>query len=139
VRWMLLALLTTATTTAHSAGVSDASPAQPEPIASAFLEHVGKGEVDGAMGSLPLCAALAAKTQQLTLLKGQINTSLSLYGGYLGIEKVRMTEYSPSLLRVVYIMKREQGFLVWNFYFYRATDRWEVTALFFSDQPTGLD
>ncbi len=125
------------------AGLADAapveSPKEPVDLTEAFLEQVASGQVDAAFEALPKSSVWASRAQQVEILRGQTKTALGLYGRYIGIERIRESRYSPSITRLTYLMKMEQHFLVWNLVFYKPRDRWELSAVAFVDQPSGLE
>jgi hypothetical protein len=124
---------------AAMAGPEAASKAEPQELAESFLEQVGRGEVDKALESLPKASPWASQPQKTEILRGQIKMGISLYGPYLGIERVRESRYSPSMTRLTYLMKFEQHFLVWNISFYKPKERWLLAAVAFLDQTSALE
>jgi hypothetical protein len=113
--------------------------AQPLELTETFLEAVGKGDVDKALDALPKGAGWALQQQKPDVLRGQIKTGIGLFGAYLGIERVREEHYTPSIARLVYLMKFEQHYLVWNVVYYKPKDRWEMSYLGFLDNQNALN
>jgi hypothetical protein len=114
-------------------------PATPARIAETFLQQVAKGEVDAAFENLPKGTILTSQPQKFELLVRQTKAAQGIYGAFLGLEQVRLKEYTPSVVRLTYVMKFEQFFLVWNLAFYRPKDRWETAAVAFLDQLSALE
>ena len=134
----IVVLLTVMLQASPSPAVQGQIPSPPD-IAEAFLARVARGEVDEALDNLPKGTLWASQKAQIEMLKTQIKGALGLYGAHFGIEKVREKSYTPSIVRLVYVMKREHHFLVWNFYFYRPKDRWEASGVWFLDQVHALE
>jgi len=112
---------------------------EPTVLTEDFLRQVGRGEVDQALDNVMKGSTWSSQQQKVDLLRGQIKTAMGLYGAYLGIERVQEKQYSPSIVRLTYVMKLERNYLVWNLVFYRPRERWEMNFITFVDQPSGLD
>ena len=99
-----------------------------------FMATLKRGEVDAAYDGLLTHPGWSAQQQQVTALKEQTQKALTLYGQVLGYEFVKEQKYGKSLVRLVYVMKSEQKPLTWEFYFYKATSKWEMVNFNFNDK-----
>jgi hypothetical protein len=79
-----------------------------------------------------------SKPQEILTVKSQTKMAMGLYGTPIGLEKVREENFSPSLKRLVYIQKYETHPVAWEFYFYKAKDKWVINTLNFKDQITSI-
>jgi hypothetical protein len=132
--WPMLALLVPTAL----AGETPSSP-QPTAVVESFLQRVGKGEVDAAIDALPKGGLLTSQPEKVDAIRRQTKLAIGAYGGYLGIERIRETQYSPSMVRLMYLMKLEEHFLVWSLVFYRPKDQWQLAAVSFFDHTTALE
>lgn len=92
--------------------------------------------VDNLYSSNPL---VGQKAQQLTLLKQQLGTVSALYGKIIGTENVHYEQFSPSLVRIVEIVKYEAHPITWEFYFYKPNKKWMISQGLFVDQFQVID
>jgi len=104
-----------------------------------FLKTVMKGDIDKAYDNMFAGTALAEfQPAQIQFLKNQTKSGLLLYGEILGYEVIHNEQLSPSLTRVVYLLKQEKNATVWFFYYYKATDKWSPVQISFNDQYQGI-
>jgi hypothetical protein len=100
-----------------------------------FFKDIAAGKsteaIDNLYSSNP---AFSQKQQQLTLLKQQLATVTTLYGTFIGSEKIHYEELSPSLIRIVQVAKHEIHPILWEFYFYKPRNNWMISQGKFVDQ-----
>ncbi len=116
-----------------------AEDGSPTTRAETLLTAVAKGQIDAGFDRFFEGSEIVkSKSQAVDLLKAQTKNALPLYGTVLSFEKVIDKNYGSSITRLVYIVKMERHPLVWEFYFYKPTDHWKVSNVFFNDQFQGL-
>lgn len=109
----------------------------PSTMTESFLSMVAINPAK-ATDELMRGSALEAQPQAIAAMKVQLASAISIYGNPLGFEKVSEQEISPSLRRLVYIQKYESLPMGWEFYFYRARDRWFVIQFIYKDQAAQI-
>ena len=127
-----LLLLTIVALVSLSAKGYEGSPSEQ---VSQFFTELKAGEnskaIDNLYSSNPL---MSQKPQQLTLLKQQLGVIEPLLGSFFGSENIHTEQLSPSLIRIVQLAKHESHPVIWEFYFYRAKDKWVISHGVFNDQ-----
>ena len=110
-------------------------PKTPKEKAEALLISIQKGDISGGYDQLFIdsCPGLD-KAQQVLYLKKQTDTGLFLYGKVLGHEFVKEETSGGSVMRLVYLLKSDDYFTVWNFYFYKPKERWLTAGVFFNSE-----
>lgn len=112
----------------------------PEEQVKSFLKSTISGDPNVAIDSLFASnPVVAQKVQQLALLKQQVNTVNTLYGRPFAHENVVVEKISPSVTRIVEIVKHELQPIVWEFYFYKPKNKWIISQALFADQFQFLD
>lgn len=114
-------------------------PKMPKEKAEALLASLQKGDITGGYDRLFIdsCPGLN-QSQSVLLLKKQTETGLSLYGKVLTHEFVKEEAFGSSLVRLVYLLKSENYFTVWEFYFYKPKETWLLASVNFNDQFSSL-
>ena len=113
----------------------------PTPVerAESFLAALAGSDPDKAFEELFAESGIAArKPEAVAMLRSQAKAALELYGKPIGFEKLREEDFSASLKRLVYLQKFAQYPVVWELYFYRATNHWTLTQIVFNDQVGSL-
>lgn len=104
-----------------------------------FLRQVATTESDKAFDQMFTGSGIfESKPQDMLMLKSQTKMAMGIYGTPIGFEKVREEDFSPSLKRLVYIQKFETYPVAWEFYFYKAKDKWVINSLNFKDQIASI-
>jgi hypothetical protein len=103
-------------------------------MASAFLTELGKGEIARAYERLLVGSPITAQPVQVEALRRQTEAVLPIYGKVLGFELYRQDEFGENLVRLVYIQRLEKHPLVWKFWFYRPSGKWQLNLVVFNDQ-----
>jgi hypothetical protein len=104
-----------------------------------FFTQVTTPASDQALEDLFAGSGLSvSKPQEIAKVKSQTKMAMGLYGTPIGLEKVREEDLSPSLKRLVYLQKFEKFPVAWEFYFYKASDKWVLNTLTFNDLITPL-
>ncbi len=105
-----------------------------------FFQDLAKGQASDAIDKLYASNPLIAqKSQQLMVLKQELNKVAVLYGDLLGTENVHYEQLSPSLVRIVELAKHEGHPVTWQFYFYKPHDVWMIDQGHFEDQYQLID
>jgi len=114
-------------------------PRTPREKAEALLSSIQSGDINGGYDRflVEACPAISL-SQQLTMLKKQTDAGVSVYGKILGHEFVKEESFGSSVVRLVYLLKSEEYFTVWEFRFYKPKATWLVAGVFFDDQFTRL-
>ena len=94
-----------------------------------FLETIIKGDVDNAYDNLLKGTLLADRVESVQLQKQQTAQLFDSYGKMLGFEQTKKQQYGQSLVRLVYILKCEKMPVVWEFYYYKASNKWQLISL----------
>lgn len=106
----------------------------PESIANAFFDTLMTGDavkaVDGFFGRNP---NFEKQSQQLQMVKTQLQGALQVYGNPSGVEKILTEDLAPSLQRRVYLTNHATHPLVWEMYFYKAKSGWLPDQMQFRD------
>ena len=114
--------------------------AEPESVVETYMKGVLSGEAAAAFEDLMKHSRLdELKPREIELVKGQIQQGFSLYGAPSGYELVAKKVYGESIVRLIYLTKHSDLPLVWNFFFYRAADSWQLLNFDFNDQLNSLD
>ncbi len=108
---------------------------EPKEQAEQFLSSVIKGEVDAAYDKIFTDTKMTdLKPQALSGLKTQTKSVYQMYGQPFAYEMIHNEILSPSLRRLVYLLKFELTPTTWEFYFYQAKDKWTLNKITFYDQ-----
>jgi hypothetical protein len=83
--------------------------------------------------------AMGQKIQQLNVMKQQVAMVANLFGKAIGVEDYIVEQITPSITRVVKIMKYDVHPVVWEFYFYKPHDKWVASNSIFNDQFGSLN
>lgn len=119
---------------------SAAFAAEPSAVADTYLKGLVTGDASSAFDMLMTHSPIdELKPREIALVKGQIQQGIALYGTPSAYERVSSKPYGSSIIRLIYITKHSDLALVWNFYFYRATDDWKLLNFDFNDQFQKLD
>ena len=112
----------------------------PEKQIEAFFDELKTGEVESALTNLyssnPL---IGTKSQELLLMKQQIEGATTFFGKYVGYEKIRYEKLSDSLIVAVYLAKYENHPMSWEFFFYKPNNKWIISAGRFGDRFQYID
>jgi hypothetical protein len=81
---------------------------------------------------------MAGRVSELTLLDGQIASSLPIYGRILGWERVGERRIGNSLVLRRYIVRHEHMLTVWYLTYIRPQNSWQVAGINFNDQLQSL-
>lgn len=122
-----------------------ASSADPKPLADTqaarqladgAMKRAAAGDVAGAFDLLkPYWPLPEPEISQLVLQSVQQRSALAArYGKPVGYEYISWTAVGDSLVRFVYIEKFTNHPLVWQFFFYKPKDLWQVDSVSWSDQ-----
>ena len=115
-------------------GGSAWAEAEPNSIVEVYLKGLVAGDTIGAFATLMTHSRIDyLKPRAATLLRGQTQEAISLYGTPSGYERVSRKPYGSSIVRLIYITKHSDVALVWNFYFYRAANEWQLINFDFND------
>ena len=114
--------------------------------AETFFRTVIDGDTNKAFDAL-LDGSLIPSNQPEAAahLRNQLETGLRVYGRPVGFDLLEEKAFGPSLVRCVYLFRLQKYPLVWQFFFYKGTDRWlpvnvrfnDSLAPFDFDRPTG--
>lgn len=104
----------------------------PKAQAEAFLTAVQRGQVEPAYARLFDGSNIPANQAQSMARVTQ--STLAPLGRVLGYELVRDESFGSSLVRLIYLLKSERHVTVWQFYFYRPTNRWFIAEVNLSDK-----
>lgn len=107
----------------------------PKEKAEALLASIQKGDINGGYDRLFVdsCPGLN-QSQTILLLKKQTETGLSFYGKILGHEFVKEEPFGSAVIRLVYLLKSETYFTVWEFHYYKPKETWLLAGVNFNDQ-----
>lgn len=108
---------------------------EPKEQAEQFLSDLMKGDVETAYDTIFAGTKMAElKPQAVSGLKTQTKSVFPLYGTPFAYEIIHNENLSPSLQRIVYILKFDLTPTTWEFYFYKARDKWTLNKITFYDQ-----
>ena len=129
---LLCALLTTTAALllprASSAETSDTSSLKGQ--ASAFLARVSPGSWKGAASELLGGSSLArANPAMAAQLESRLQAMVLELGASIGHELVTEKLLGDSLVRLVYLLKFKNRPAVFEFFYYRSHDSWEIVLL----------
>ncbi|MCG8588774.1 MAG: hypothetical protein MJE66_05740 [Proteobacteria bacterium] len=114
--------------------------AEPSAIIDAYLKGLVSGQTSAAFDALMGHSRIdELKPREVALVKGQIQQGISLYGQPSGYESVARKPYGSSVVRLIYVTKHSDLALVWNFYFYRTANGWQLLNFDFNDQFQKLE
>lgn len=100
-----------------------------------FFAEVSAGKVNESIDNLYASnPAMQQKAQALILMKQQLASLAPLYGKIIGTENISNEEISPSIVRIVEVVKHDLHPVIWEFYFYKPTDKWIISQAMFVDQ-----
>jgi hypothetical protein len=126
----LLAVTASLSLPSASIGAETSDVSSPKGQASAFLARLSPGTWKGAAAELfagsPLSRANPAKAAQL---ESRLQAMIHELGPSIGYELVTEKLLSESLVRLVYLLKFENQPTVFEFFYYRAHDSWEIVLL----------
>ena len=127
--WLMIIIAGLQTTAAATGGVS------PRQQAERFLGLVIEGQTGKAFDYVFTSSLfLEEKKSSIDLMKRQAEAGLPMYGKALKWELVHEKKFGDSVIMLACIMKMEKGPLVWEFAYYRATDRRGLAFLRFNDE-----
>jgi len=98
-----------------------------------FLSTIIKGDVETAYNTLLKGTQLTERTESIQLQKQQTAQLFDAYGKLLSFEQVKKEQYGQSLTRMVYLLKCENMPVIWEFYYYKASKKWQLVSLKFRD------
>ncbi|MBU1078530.1 MAG: hypothetical protein KKH98_14625 [Spirochaetes bacterium] len=102
--------------------------------AELFLATLNQGEINKAYDKLLENSVIKENEEAVENLKKQTSVGTVMYGKLLGSEFIKEKNYGQSIIRLIYILKCEKVPLTWEFYYYRATDKWQLISIQFNDQ-----
>jgi len=107
----------------------------PNEQVESFFKDISSGKTSEAIDNLySNNPSIKSKTQAITMIKQQLISINTLFGKYIGNENIHNEQLSASLTRIVQISKHELHPVTWIFYFYKAKDKWIVSAASFNDR-----
>lgn len=113
--------------------------ATPSERVERFLQQITTPQSDQAVDQLLEGSEFAKqKPDEVAQIKSQTLVSMRLAGKLIAVEKVLESDLTPSVKRLVYVQKFETHPGVWDFYFYKPHDEWQVTAINFTDQAASI-
>lgn len=122
------------------AAPAQAGSPEPEELIEAFMESLVAGKVSEGFDALMKHSRIdETKPREIGLAKSRIVESFQVYQPPIGYEEVRVARMSPSLEKLTFLTKHPDMVLVWNFYFYRASDRWNLLNFDFNDKVQRLE
>jgi len=108
---------------------------EPKEFVEQFFDKIKAGKItEGYDGLFAGSGISVLKPQAFQMLKMQTAAVLPVYGSILGFEKIREEKFGASLVRLVYILKSENGPTIWEFYFYKPRTNWFCDNVFFNDE-----
>lgn len=132
-RWVISVIIT------FVLGTNFVYAKEPIEFTAEFFQMVEDSKISEAYDRLFVGSPIPAqKPQAVDMLKRQTASSLPLYGGIVGIEKLREEKVGRSVVRLVYILKSEMAPTVWEFYFYKPKEKWFLANVKFNDQFQSL-
>ena len=109
--------------------------AEPTKQAEKFFLTLIKGDINGAYDEIFVgTGIMEAKPQAVQMLKTQTQSAFQIYGKPFAFETIHNEQLSPSLIRLVYLLKFEQLPVTWEMYFYKPRDDWKLSNITFVDQ-----
>ena len=102
---------------------------EPSQQLDGFFHAMQKMEVNKAFSSFDVFAN--SKEDQLSIekMKSNIKKGLPDMGNPLGYEMIKEENYGKSIKRYVYLLKFDQGLVLWEFFFYKSKDDWKLKML----------
>ena len=114
---------------------SVAYAAEPTKQAEKFFLTLIKGDINGAYDEIFVgTGIMEGKPQAVQMLKTQTQSAFQIYGKPFDFETIHNEQLSPSLIRLVYLLKFEQLPVTWEMYFYKPRDDWKLSNITFVDQ-----
>ena len=111
------------------------SATPPKKQAEEFFKLIMAGKYEKALDEIWEGTGIKEfKPQAVQVMKTQTSSILKVYGKPIGYEVVHEEELSPSLVRLVYLLKFEANPTDWEMYFYKVHGDWGLRKIFFSDQ-----
>ena len=124
---------------APNASAQDADIAAPLKKAETFFAKLMVGDISGAYDGVFKGASFARSNPKLVgQFKNQTSGLPSVYGRFMGYERLSSQRFGDSILRLIYVLKLELRPIVWEFYFYRAKADWELLDIRFNHQLSSL-
>ena len=103
--------------------------------AETFFRTVLDGDTGKAFDALVDGSLIpSSQPNAVSRLKSQLENGLRVYGRPVGYDLLEEKSFGPSLVRCVYIFRLEKYPLIWEFFFYKGTDRWLPIEVRFNDQ-----
>lgn len=116
-------------------GSSASAESGPDQIADAYMNGIIAGKVSTAFDTLMTHSKVdELRPGDIALVKSQVEQAIDSYGAPSAFESIASKKYGSSLARLIYVTKHADVPLVWNFYFYRASDGWKLINFDFNDQ-----
>ena len=120
---------------APKASAQDAHIAVPLQKAEMFLTKLMAGNIGAAYDGIFAGSNIArSNPQMIAQLKKQTANLPSVYGPFLGFERVSSRKLGDSVVGVLYVLKQQRHPIAWEFYFYRVGDDWTLITIRFRDQ-----
>jgi len=114
---------------------SPAYGAEPTVQAEKFFLALMKGNINGAYDEIFAgTGIMEANPQSVQMLKMQTQSAFQMYGKAFAFEKIHDEQFSPSLIRLVYLLKFDLLPVTWEMYFYKPRDDWKLSKILFMDQ-----
>lgn len=117
----------------HSPTPNSGPARSPDEIVGTFFDTLKADHVDAAYDTLNAEFTMSDKSGQASSMREQTQKALDTYGPMLGYELVKEEKLGTHLLRRTYILTGESLPLRWKFYFYKASDRWNLIDLRIDD------
>jgi len=106
-----------------------------------IMSFIGKGDVNGAFDEMKKYTFLPEKEMDsaCSSTRKQLDLTENRHGKFSGFEFISQKNISPSLVKFIYIAKRENHPLAWRFVFYKADDKWTLNVFNWDDQIQTLE
>lgn len=106
----------------------------PDTIITAFFKKLQTGTIEESYSTLFEGSSIAKEKPQATqAVIAQTRAAFGLYGKIVRWEKVSETDFGKSLKKITYFMVTKYP-VAWEFYFWKAEDRWSIVNVKFNDQ-----
>jgi hypothetical protein len=114
--------------------------ATPKKQSEAFIDGVIKGKIDKAAEALFSGTFLKeTKNNEIDLMVRQMQAQLPVYGKFYGKELISEDSITSRIVKLQYAMYSDKMPIYWVLYFYQRNENWEITQIFFKDQPNILN
>jgi hypothetical protein len=110
----------------------------PRTQAEGFLATLQQGKVAAAYVKLFEGSNIPKEQGQGAGIRKQTEAMLPQFGKMLGAELIREDKYGGALVRLIYMLRSERHPTVWEFYFYKPSNRWFIAEINFTDKLTQL-